>query len=145
MERTRKPTAAGILCIIAGAVFVVPGTVFARSSDPITFFTAPSYMVLIAIVIAPVIMPIVGGIYALRRRRWGLVVAGSISTLLSAVILGIYGIIIILFGSMDNPSIKPGDLTPLVIGFSVCVAVVAILGLLALICVILGKREFESS
>jgi surface polysaccharide O-acyltransferase-like enzyme len=87
-------------------------------------------------------MPIVGGIYALRRRRWGLALTGSILTLLSSVILGIYGIIIILFGSMDNPSVKPSDLTPLVIGFIVGVTILAILGILTIIFVNMGKREF---
>ena len=135
MQRTWKPIAAGILCIIAGAVFVVPGIVLS-----IAFFP---YMWLGAFVIIPGIMPIVGGIYALRRRRWRLALTGSILTLLGSVILGIYGIIAYIAAIADNYDVKPGDLTPLVIGFIVGVTILAILGILALIFVIRGKREFE--
>jgi len=135
MERTWKPKAAGILCIIGGAVFAVPGIVLSIALLP--------YMWLGAFVIVPGIMPIVGGIYALRRRRWRLALTGSILTLLGSVILGIYGIIAYIAAIADNYDVKPGDLTPLVIGFIVGVTILAILGILALIFVIRGKREFE--
>jgi hypothetical protein len=132
MERTWKPKAAGILCIIVGAVFVVPGIVLLP------------YMWLGAfVIIIPGIMPIVGGIYALKRRRWRLALAGSVLTLPSCVILGIYGIIAFIAGIADNMDVKLDDLTPLVIGFIVGVAILAILGILAIIFVNMGKREFE--
>jgi hypothetical protein len=132
MERTWKPKAAGILCIIVGAVFVVPGIVLLP------------YMWLGAfVIIIPGIMPIVGGIYALKRRRWRLALAGSVLTLPSCVILGIYGIIAFIAGIADNMDVKLDDLTPLVIGFIVGVAILAILGMLAIIFVNMGKREFE--
>jgi len=132
MERTWKPIAAGILCIIVGAVFVVPGIVLLP------------YMWLGAfVIIIPGIMPIVGGIYALKRRRWRLALAGSVLTLPSCVILGIYGIIAFIAGIADNMDVKLDDLTPLVIGFIVGVAILAILGILAIIFVNMGKREFE--
>ena len=132
MERTWKPKAAGILCIIVGAVFVVPGIVLL----PYVWWVA-------FVIIIPGIMPIVGGIYALRRRRWRLALAGSVLTLPSCVILGIYGIIAFIAGISDNMDVKLDDLTPLVIGFIVGVAILVILGILAIIFVILGKREFE--
>jgi hypothetical protein len=143
MERTWKPKAAGIFCIIVGALFVIPGIVFLRPSDPTTFFTAPTYMILPAIVMAPGIVPIVGGIYALKRRRWGLALTGSILALLGSVILGIYGIIVLLGATVDNPGVELSDLTTLTVGIIVTVVVSGIFGLLAIIFVIRGRREFE--
>jgi hypothetical protein len=143
VERTWKPKAAGIFCIIVGALFVVPGIVFLTPSDPMAFFTDPSYMVLVLVVIAPGIMPIVGGISALRRRKWRLALSGSILTLLGSVILGIYGIIISLGAVADNSDVTLSDATALAIGIIVCVTVSGILGLLALILLIRGKREFR--
>jgi uncharacterized membrane protein (DUF485 family) len=95
------------------------------------------------VIIIPGIMPIVGGIYALKRRRWRLALAGSVLTLPSCVILGIYGLIAFIAGIADNMDVKLDDLTPLVIGFIVGVAILAILGILAIIFVNMGKREFE--
>ena len=137
MERTRKPTAAGILCIIAGAIWVVSAVVLSAISG------VPSLLVYGTFLIIPGIMPIVGGIYALKRRRWRLALAGSVLTLPSCVILGIYGIIAFIAGIADNMDVKLDDLTPLVIGFIVGVAILAILGILAIIFVNMGKREFE--
>jgi len=152
MERTRKTTVAGILCIILGAVFLIPSIVLLIGSYCMTVYipltTAPSYVLWGALVIIPGIMPIVGGIYALRRRRWGLALAGSIFTLLNCAILGICGIIGFIFvflGYVDNPGahFELSDFTSLGIGLIVGLAIFGILGLLALILVIRGKREFR--
>jgi hypothetical protein len=101
-----------------------------------------------ALVTVPGIVPIVGGIYALRRKRWGLALAGSIFTLLNCVILGICGIIGFIFvflGCVDNPGahFELSDFTSLGIGLIVGLTIFGILGLLALILVIRGKREFR--
>jgi hypothetical protein len=145
MDRTWKPKAAGILCITVGAIWVVSGLVL-----PIALCWAPScmwyaFMWFGAPLIIPGIMLVLGGIYALRRRKWGLALAGSILTLFGSVILGRYGIIIFLGATVDNPSVKPGDLTSLITFFIVGVAIFGILGLLGLIFIILGRREFEQS
>jgi len=130
MEKTWKPTAAGILCIIAGGLSViclilwtlyllVADLLFIFGANPgeesgIGAFIGPAWILgIIAIIIA-----IPGGIYALRRRKWGLALAGSIAV----VGFGAYGILLPVF---------PGELF---VG----------LGILAIIFVSLGKREFES-
>ena len=146
MERTWKPKAAGILCIVAGVISLIPATIvgvffglLSAVSDGIgLIFFAP----LIPLLLFGIIQ-IVGGIYALRRRRWGLALAGSIFTLLNWVILGIFGIIALIAGVADNYSVKPDDLTSLLIGFKVGLAVFGILALLPLIFVIRGRREFK--
>lgn len=122
---------------------MIPGMIssvfFAR---PLTYLGNFTYVVLVAIVIAPG-MAIVGGVYALRRRRWGLALAGSIFTLLSCTILGIFGIIFFLGAVADNSDITQSAVTALAIGIIVIVAIFGILGLLSLLLVILGKREFK--
>lgn len=149
MERTWKPTAAGILCIIAGAIGVIPGIALA------VFFAFYGAGWFGAIIGAPLIIwgvvAIVGGIYALRRRRWRLALVGSICTLIGFVILVIVGIFIILILGSDNPEVFPFGGTifdayaiflsnPYIVGFIVGGG---ILGILTIIFVIRGKHEFK--
>jgi hypothetical protein len=128
-RKTWKPTAAGILCLITGVIDVLLALVFL----PNAVFGALS---------------IVGGIYALRRRIWGLALAGSICAFIGSVILGIV-IVLLLFS--DQPHIIPFGATvfqTLAIIFSnlyiICfIVILAIPGILATIFVIRGKPEFE--
>jgi hypothetical protein len=62
--KTWKPAAAGILCILSGAF-----TVWYRSSELIRIGSGP-------IGIGIGLIAIVGGILALRRKVWGLALAG---------------------------------------------------------------------
>ncbi|MDH4291486.1 MAG: PMP-22/EMP/MP20 family protein [Dehalococcoidia bacterium] len=112
MERTWKPTAAGILCIIAGVpIVVIPGIVVAinvggliRPSPMdgygafifILFFGPLSILLIIAGTVA-----IVGGICALRRKNWGLALAGSICALPAGFLLGILAIIFVIMGKRE--------------------------------------------
>ena len=138
MERTWKPTAAGILCIIAAVpVLVIVGWVVALNVG------GPSHeggygVIFLALFVAPIsilliifgILAIVGGIYALKRRRWGLALAGSICVL-------ILGSPVVAIGALFGPALSPSS-------FMVSVFVVFVgLTFLPLIFVILGKREFE--
>ena len=77
-----KPKVAGIILITIGVgipllalivTFPVYGLFY--PSDQYAFFTLPF------IVLAVWVLPLVGGIHALRRRRWGLVIAGSVTAL----------------------------------------------------------------
>jgi hypothetical protein len=107
MERTWKPTAAGILCIVVGGILLIP-------------------------LVVPGIMPIVGGIYALRRRRWGVALAGSIVTLIAPVmIMTIAGLTV---------SWPPGIPVTDAMLFG---SLFGIPGILAIIFVVKGKGEFE--
>jgi len=102
-EKTWKPTAAGILCIIAGAIGVLsimiltlvglvlggPGAEFSIDAPIIKIWILGGIATIIAIV---------GGIYALRRRVWGLALAGSICALVGFGIPGILAIIFVILG-----------------------------------------------
>ena len=108
-ERTWKPTAAGVLCIIGGSVglllcLFVTAIALALMGDPSVdgelSIDAPivKFWILggIAIIIA-----IVGGICALRRRVWGLALAGSICALVGLGIPGILAIIFVVRGKRE--------------------------------------------
>jgi hypothetical protein len=145
MERTWKPIAAGILCIIAGVIGLIPAMavalLFVGASSmfgdiPSMIFALPIPLILFGI------LPIVGGIYALRRRRWGLALAGSICCPLAGlVILGFY-LLFLLFANIavwpDTPEF--GAMIPMLIGFIVGFV---IFGILPIVFVILGRREFK--
>lgn len=105
MEQTWKPTTAGILSIICGAWGVSSGAVVAVVGGSITWMQVGPWAsrILGAIgvpMIALGIVAIVGGIYALKRRVWGLALAGAICALLvpPPFILGILAIIFVVMG-----------------------------------------------
>ena len=99
MERTWKPTTAGILCIIAGAISVIIGIVIAAIGGIGWFFGMPWFSAIGAPLIIVGIIAIVGGSCALRRRIWGLALVGSICALLPpGTILGILAIIFVSLG-----------------------------------------------
>jgi len=101
MEKTWKPTAAGILTIIAGALQVIFGTIFAIG---VGFGAAIIGMGWLSAIFAPLIIfgviAVVGGIYALRRRVWGLALAGSICAFFGP--WGLLGLLAIIFVSLGK-------------------------------------------
>ncbi len=108
MNRTWMPRAAGILCIVAGAVVVILGGIcvaFGLSPSPIDD-PAPGFIVAILLGIPSIILgtvAIVGGIHALRRKSWGLALAGAIALGFIALVgLGISGIVAIVFVALGK-------------------------------------------
>jgi len=105
VEQTWKPTTAGILSIICGAWGVTIGAVVAMLGGSITCmvgvpFTARILGLIGFPMIALGIVAIVGGVYALRRRVWGLALAGAICAFLvpPPFVLGILAIIFVAMG-----------------------------------------------
>jgi len=104
MEKTWKPTTAGVLSIIGGGLGVilgivlvllgtVAGAVLAGLGIP---FLAELVMGTLAVGLILGIVAIVGGIFALRRQKWGLALAGSICALFPWWILGIPAVILVI-------------------------------------------------
>ena len=109
MQKTWMPTTAGILDIISGsfgalsaAVLLVLGT---AGSISLAFYDMriprlePAAILALFLTLAiPLIivgiLAIVGGIYALRRKNWGLALAGSIAAFFPSWLLGIAAIIL---------------------------------------------------
>ena len=96
MEKTWKPTTAGILCIITGALQLIFGLAMATIGGIGGALIGMGWLSAIgAPLIVLGIIVIVGGIYALRRKVWGLALAGSISTFFPTIFLGILAITLI--------------------------------------------------
>ncbi|MFC2041566.1 hypothetical protein ACFLTY_04535 [Chloroflexota bacterium] len=89
MEKTRKPTVAGILDIIS-AVFVL-----GQGFGCLLQWHLLEARVAFAVIVIAGLLAIIGGIYTLRRKIWGLALAGSICATLSlyTFYLGIIAII----------------------------------------------------
>ena len=111
MEKTWKPTAAGVLTIIAGILGLLIGILLAVGLGIAGLIIGmipgvPGVGLLGLIGIPGIILSvvaIVGGIYALKRRLWGLALAGAICALLFTLpvlgwILAILAIIFVALG-----------------------------------------------
>jgi hypothetical protein len=107
MEKTWKPTVAGVLAIIAGTIQVIVGIVVAAVGSIGWFFGMPWFTAIGAPLIIVGIIAIVGGIYALTRRVWGLALAGSICALFPVIApWSILGLLAIIFVSLGKPEFK---------------------------------------
>ena len=100
MERTWKPTTAGILAIIAGVIELIVGIAIAAVGSIGGALVGMGWLGAIGVpLIILGIVALVGGIYAVRRRIWGLALAGSICALVGPwFILGILAIIFVALG-----------------------------------------------
>ena len=104
---TWKPTTAGILTIVAGALNVIAGIVVVALGETIGMWAG--FWGLGAIGAPLIILGIVaiaGGVFALRRRIWGLALAGAICALFPPpiIVLGILSIIFVAMGRREFPS-----------------------------------------
>ena len=116
MEKTGKPAIGGILNIVAGGLNILgffgiivaiislsyfelfPG--FTTDFDvfppdvALGFIQSVLWAVAIYLLVTGVV-PIIGGIYALQRKRWGLALAGAIVAILGSTPLGIAATVLI--------------------------------------------------
>ncbi len=115
----------GVLSIVAGgvgvfwAVFLVfVNTWFEYSThvnesqyDDFFSFIFFFYAVIGTIVLFISVLGIIGGIYALRRKRWGLALAGAIASCLTFLPCGVPAVVFVSMGkpefSANNPSGPP--------------------------------------
>ena len=93
MKKTRKPTVVGILDLLSGTVGLITSLVYLGKFSVLSGDAElMGILVLVAVISA---LAIAGGIFALIRRRWGLVLAGSIGASIASIIwpLGIAAIV----------------------------------------------------
>ena len=130
MERTWKPKAAGVLSIISGAVEIIIGAavIFLRGIlsglgsdwgnwlgglDGMGDFVAPGMPDImgmissVALVIGIVliifgVIAVVGGVHSIKRRLWGLALAGAILSFPFLPLGGILGLLAIIFVSLGK-------------------------------------------
>ena len=99
-KETWMPTTAGILDIIAGSCGLICALVFVSLGGIMRFVpNVPTYLwpifTALAVPLALIgILAIIGGIYALRRKTWGLALAGSIAAFFPSWILGLTAIVL---------------------------------------------------
>jgi len=119
MEKTWKPTTAGILTIIAGCggigagavvallggLMGLGGTIAGGLGEPAIGLLLGGLAGIIGIIGAGLIglgvVAIIGGVFALRRRRWGLALAGAICATACMTSLGILAIIFVSLGRRE--------------------------------------------
>ena len=100
MEKTNKPTVAGILNIISGALGLIGAATlfigFGATSGALDIPTGPipgfvPGIVLVMAISSTIIaiLALVGGIYAVQRKKWGWALTGSIAAILAFLPLGI--------------------------------------------------------
>jgi len=109
VPKTWKPTVAGILDIVGGALSILGaiavflGILFfipiSRSAGPgpvpeMGCWMIPGILDAISWIVAVYflvvgVLPIIGGVYALRRKKWGLALAGSIAAIFGSSVMGI--------------------------------------------------------
>jgi len=113
METTWKPIVAGILNIIVGVfnligMFLIIIVIVAIGSGilalsafiniiPIWLSGMLQGVLIIIAVLLGVFsaLPLIGGIYAVQRKNWGLALAGSIAAILSSTPLGITSTVLV--------------------------------------------------
>jgi len=103
MEKTWKPMVAGILDIVSGALsffalvlFILGVLVFmAVGGTDLPIQLGPALVLTIAIpILIADALAIVGGIYALKRKRWGWALAGCIAAVFLSWPLAIAAIVL---------------------------------------------------
>ena len=102
-EKTWMPLVAGILIIVSAAFKILTAIGMAAGLTfmhirPVISFGMYESAVLVAIMVPSLILGVValaGGIFALRRKSWGMALAGSIAAFLPSGILGILAIIFV--------------------------------------------------
>ena len=106
MEKTNKPTVAGIFNIITGAlgiigaisIFVGFGVVTGALGIPTGYIPefVPGIVLgtgIFTLIVA--VLALIGGIFAVQRKQWGWALAGSIAAIFSLIILGIPAVILV--------------------------------------------------
>jgi len=97
------------LCVfILAIVFIIVGLDAPVGSD-YEFFSLMGFIFLATglIIFIPCIISIIGGVFALKRKRWGWSLAGSICSTIVGSFLGIAAIIFIVMAKSEFTRINP--------------------------------------
>jgi hypothetical protein len=123
MKKTEKPQAGGILSIIAGvfgllgsfgiliAIISLAGTGHWIHDMDYYYWESVSATPILWSIGIPMffcgIMAVIGGIFAVQRKQWGLALAGSIAAFFPAWILGLLAVIFVAISHDEfQPEVK---------------------------------------
>ena len=95
MQKTQKPVIGGILSIIEGAINMLGAFGVLISVLFVPENTGILLLIIAAGLFITSILPIIGGIFAIQRKQWGLALAGSIFATIGDALLGIPALILI--------------------------------------------------
>ena len=103
MERTWKPTTAGILTIIAGCFGIGMGAWVTAGRAVMAELPGLGEILAAAggAIIGLGIVALIGGIFALRRKVWGFALTGAILAAICMLPLGILAIIFVSMGRRE--------------------------------------------
>ena len=96
MQKTWKPTVAGILEIVAGALSLLGffGILIAFIFIPTSANVAILTLTIVAIYTAVLgALSLVSGIFTIQRKKWWLAIVGSIAAIFLSFVLGILAVI----------------------------------------------------
>jgi len=105
MEKTWRPTVAGILDLVSGVfalisvigliigIIVIGGPTYFPGKEAIPGFVPSILWSLTIFYLIITILAFIGGVYALQRQKWGLALAGSIAITVFWFFVGIPAIV----------------------------------------------------
>ena len=113
VQRTWMPTTTGILSIISGALGLIYGLILTLLPSMLAPMmglygagAAEAQVVMMVFLVLGIfliilgIVAIIGGVYSLKRRVWGMALAGAICAIFS--VIGILGILSVIFVSISK-------------------------------------------
>jgi len=124
MEYTWRSATAGILDIISGVgmlficfCLMLAGYYFYMIGGPNSSwlptlrYSIGTLLVIVALlaIVIVALLAIIGGIFCLRRKRWGLSLAGAIAALFCCFIFGVISIILTMLAHSDFRQVSPAQ------------------------------------
>jgi len=94
MQKINKPIVGGILSIVSGVIFTASGIAILIAEweeAPLLAIAFAFFYILIG-----GILPVIGGIFALKRKQWKLTLAGSIGAIVGFPFIGIPALVLII-------------------------------------------------
>ena len=94
MQKTQKPVIGGILSIVGGslgvlsAIGILIAVVFVPGNIGVLLLSIAAWFFIFGI------LSIIGGVFAVQRKLWGLAITGSIAAIFSLIPLGIASIVL---------------------------------------------------
>ncbi|MFC1940249.1 hypothetical protein ACFLXO_06155 [Chloroflexota bacterium] len=103
MHKIKKPIVGGILSIVSGASFTVVALIILRAN--LGEIPLLGFVIALAYIFIGGIMPIVGGISALKREQWKLALAGSIGAIVGIIFFAVPVLVLIVMSKNEFESL----------------------------------------